>query len=233
MTDDDMQDPAFPEQSDPPAAEETGNRRPIRARRSRLMLRLAQNLVQRQITPNQISQASVLFAALGLLFFWAASVSGPVGQSILLILAGVMIQLRLLCNLLDGMVAVEGGGATPSGPFWNEAPDRAADLLLFWGAGLFAGVPALGLGVGALALITAWLRELGRAEGFTPDFRGPMAKPHRMAALTLAALIAALLPVASTGEAIMTWALWLIGAGIIATIARRSLTLLQNLEARG
>lgn len=233
MTDDDMQDPRAIFQAEPRPEAEAANRRPIRARRNRLMVRLAQSLVQRQVTPNQISQASVVFAALGLLLFWAASASGPIGQGLLLVLAALTIQLRLLCNLLDGMVAVEGGTATPSGAYWNEAPDRAADLLLFWGAGLFAAAPALGLGVGALALITAWLRELGRAEGFAPDFRGPMAKPHRMAALTIAALLAAFLPVGTDGATLMTWALWLIGAGVIATVARRSITLLKHLEARG
>lgn len=220
-----------PSQSEP--TPEDPNRRPIRARRNPLMLRLARALAERQITPNQISQASVLFAAIGLLLFWAASVSGPIGQSLLLILAALMIQLRLICNLVDGMVAVEGGAATPTGAFWNEAPDRAADLLFFWGAGLYAGMPALGLGIGALALITAWLRELGRAEGFAADFRGPMAKPHRMAALTLASLLAAILPVTTMGSTIMTWALWLIGAAIIATIARRALTLIDRLQSRG
>lgn len=216
---------------DPAAAE--ANRRPIRSRQNRVIVRMAEGLVARQVTPNQISQASVFFALLGLAFFWMGSVSGSIGQSLLLIIVAITIQMRLLCNLLDGMVAVEGGTSTPSGAFWNEAPDRAADLLFFWGAGLYAGAPALGLGIGALALITAWLRELGRAEGFAPDFRGPMAKPHRMAALTVASLAASLLPVAWSGAQIMSLALWLIGAGIIATIARRSLTLLEKLDARG
>ncbi|NPD16138.1 CDP-alcohol phosphatidyltransferase family protein [Xinfangfangia sp. D13-10-4-6] len=197
------------------------------------MRRLAHALAAREITPNQISQASVFFAALGLLFFWAALVSGPIMQSVLLVLVAVMIQLRLLCNLLDGMVAVEGGAATPSGAFWNEAPDRVADLLLFWGAGIFAGSAALGLGVGALALITAWLRELGRAEGFAPDFRGPMAKPHRMAALTVVALAAALLPVSFSAGSIVYWSLVAIALGILGTIYRRAERLLRQLEVRG
>ncbi|VDC31774.1 CDP-alcohol phosphatidyltransferase family protein [Pseudogemmobacter humi] len=209
------------------------NRRPIRARSNPLIGKLASRLAASDITPDQISLASVGFAGLGLLFLWAAAVSGLIGQSLLLILAALTVQLRLLCNLIDGMVAVEGGKSSARGAFWNEAPDRAADLLFFWGAGLFAGSPALGLGCGALAVLTAYLREFGRAEGFTPDFRGPMAKPHRMAALTLACLMAALLPIGYTGAVIMQTALWLIAGGILATIARRALRLLEQLDARG
>jgi len=130
------------------------------------------------------------------------------------------------------MVAIEGGKGGPTGPFWNEAPDRAADLLLLWGAGFAAHGPALGLACAALAIATAYIRELGRAEGLPPDFSGPMAKPHRMAALTAASLVAALLTFATDPARVLEWALWLILAGTAATILRRSLRLLTALRAR-
>jgi phosphatidylglycerophosphate synthase len=210
--------------------DEPASRRPLSSRDTKWARALATRLIDSEVTPNEISVASVGFAAIGFLFFWAVSVSGPIAAAILMILAAAAIQARLLCNLLDGMVAVEGGKSTATGPFWNEAPDRAADLLFFWGAGLAAGHPALGLGCGALAVATAYLRELGRAEGFPADFSGPMAKQHRMAGLTLACLCAALLPVGYTGAAILTLALWLILAGTAATILFRSMRLLSNLS---
>jgi hypothetical protein len=71
----------------------------------------------------------------------------------------------------------------------------------------------------ALAIATAYIRELGRAEGFAPDFSGPMAKPHRMAVLTIRHLVAALY--APNGRCTAT--LWIIVAGTAATILRRSL----------
>lgn len=209
------------------------SRRPLAVRETRWARALAARLAAAGVAPNHISAASVGWAALGFLFFWMASVSGPVATAILLILAAATMQARLLCNLFDGMVAVEGGRATPTGAFWNEAPDRAADLLFFWGAGLAAHHPALGLLCGALAIATAYLRELGRAEGFAADFSGPMAKQHRMAALTLACLIAALLPLGYGAPAILTAALILIAAGTVATIARRAFRLLKALESRG
>lgn len=208
------------------------NRRPISARNSRFARAAASRLAESDVTPNQISQASIGCAALGLLLFWGASATLGTLQSITLILAALAIQARLICNLLDGMVAVEGGKSSATGPFWNEAPDRIADILLLWGAGIAAGHPALGLAAAALAVGTAYLRELGRAEGLAPDFSGPMAKPHRMAALTVGALAAALLPITMTAAAILTLTLWVIVIGLIATILRRSWRLLAGLEAR-
>lgn len=208
------------------------SRRPLSSRDTKWARSLAQRLVDSYITPNQISAASIGFASLGCLLFWAAGSGGPVVTGLCLILAAATIQLRLLCNLLDGMVAIEGGKQAPTGPFWNEAPDRVADLLFFFGAGLTAHHPALGLGCGALALGTAYLRELGRAEGFAADFSGPMAKQHRMAALTLACLLAALLPIEQSAAALMTAALWIILIGTAATILRRAFRLLDLLAQR-
>ncbi|MEZ5797279.1 MAG: CDP-alcohol phosphatidyltransferase family protein [Paracoccaceae bacterium] len=206
----------------------TPSRRPLASRDSRWARALASRLAAGRITPNQISAASVGLAALGFLAFWAATATSGAAQTLLLLAAAATIQLRLLCNLLDGMVAIEGGKSSPSGPFWNEAPDRAADALFLAGAGLAAGSPALGLAAAALAIATAYIRELGRAEGLAPDFSGPMAKPHRMAALTLGCIAAA----AYAPAWCLTVTLWIIVAGTAATILRRSLRLLGNLQAR-
>lgn len=207
------------------------NRRPIRSRNSRFAQAAARWLAGSDITPNQISQASMACGAVGLLLLWSASATGGPLQAIALILAALTMQARLICNLLDGMVAVEGGKTSPTGAFWNEAPDRVADFLFLWGAGLAAGQPALGLAAAALAIGTAYVRELGRAEGFKPDFRGPMAKPHRMAALTAGCLAAALLPWGSA-SGLLTLTLWIVVLGTLGTILRRSQSLLQAMNAR-
>ena len=199
-------------------------RRPLASRDTGWARRAAAWLTARGAVPNAISMASVGFAALGGFLFWSA---GPGAWGALaLILAAACVQLRLVCNLLDGMVAVEGGRGGPDGPFWNEAPDRAADLLLLAGAGYAAGSPMLGWACAALAVTVAYLRELGRAEGLPPDFSGPMAKPHRMAALTAAALVAVV------WRGALWWGLALIAAGCLATIARRSARILSGLRGR-
>jgi phosphatidylglycerophosphate synthase len=207
---------------------EAENRRPLTSRNSAWAARLASWAVTREITPNQISQASMGFAAAGF-FLYALSTQGDgLSQFLCLILAAASVQARLVCNLIDGMVAIEGGKGAKDGPFWNEAPDRVSDLLFFAGAGLAAGRPDLGLLASVLAIATAYIRELGRAEGFPPDFSGPLAKPQRMAVLTAGTAIAALY----ASEWTLTATLWIVVAGTAITILRRSLTLISKLKTR-
>lgn len=204
------------------------NRRPLTSRNSVWAGRLASWAVARGLTPNQISQASMAFAALGFALY-ALSPHGPgILQFLCLILAAATVQARLVCNLIDGMVAIEAGRGANDGPFWNEAPDRASDLLFYAGAGLAAHQPALGLLAASLAIATAYIRELGRAEGFPPDFSGPLAKPQRMAVLTAGTVIAA---VYATGWTLGV-TLWIIVIGTAITVLRRSFSLIDKLKLR-
>jgi phosphatidylglycerophosphate synthase len=161
------------------------NRRPIAARGSAWAQRFASALARSAVTPNQISVASIVFAAIGaaLLTEWPTAAG--------LVLAALCIQLRLICNLLDGMVAMEGGRASPVGKIYNEFPDRVADSLLIVAAGYACGYPWLGWLGALLAALTAYVRVFGGSLGFAQDFRGPFAKQQRMAVLTIACLIGA------------------------------------------
>ncbi len=170
---------------------ETGDRRPLASRNTRWAQAIARRLASMNLTPNRISQASMLAAALASLAFWLAGESEDGVRASLFIAAALFCQLRLLCNLFDGMVAVEGGKGEADGPFWNEFPDRIADILIFVGAGFAIGVPALGFAAATFGVLTAYVRELGRANGAPSDFSGPMAKQHRMATMTLAAVLSA------------------------------------------
>ena len=160
-------------------------RRPLSSRNTAWARWLARRLAASTITPNQISLASIGFALIGGLLMLRPD--WPVA----LVLAALCIQLRLLCNLIDGMVAVEGGKGTPEGALYNEIPDRVADSLFLIAAGYGIGLPALGWCAALLAAITAYIRVLGGSLGQPQDFRGPQAKPHRMALLTLACLLGA------------------------------------------
>jgi phosphatidylglycerophosphate synthase len=136
------------------------------------------------------------------------------------------------------MVAVEYGEGSPTGPLWNELPDRIADLLFMVGAGyatysLGWGIgPALGWLAGALAILTAYVRELGRDLGFPADFSGPMAKPQRMAALTILCIIAALEPFWGGHGLVMVAGLIVIVGGTGWTVIRRVRRLARALAAR-
>ena len=204
------------------------SRRPLTSRNSAWAKALAVRAVARGLSPNQISQLSIASAVLGAACYAVSPIGSGVLQSLMLILAAAACQARLVCNLIDGLVAVEGGQGTKDGPFWNEAPDRLSDLLLLGGAGVAAGNPALGFLAAALAIATAYIRELGRAEGVPPDFSGPMAKPQRMAAVTIGTLIAAF-----TAPALaLSATLWVIIAGTAITAALRSRRLIRALKAK-
>ncbi|WP_431300137.1 CDP-alcohol phosphatidyltransferase family protein [Tabrizicola sp. BL-A-41-H6] len=207
---------------------EPPSRRPLTSRNSAWAKAIAVRAVARGLTPNRISQLSIAFAALGAACYALSLIGSGFLQWLMLILAAAACQARLVCNLIDGLVAVEGGQGTKDGPFWNEAPDRISDLLLLGGAGIAAGNPALGLLAAALAIATAYLRELGRAEGFPADFSGPMAKPQRMAGLTTGTVIAAFYTPGWT----LAVTLWIIAAGTALTILSRSRTLIARLHAR-
>ncbi len=160
------------------------DRRPIAARATGWATALSSALARSSITPNQISLLSIFFAALGaMLLFWSANVPG-------LLLCALCVQMRLICNLLDGMVAMEGGKQTATGALYNEFPDRIADSLLIVALGHAAGYPWLGWLGALLAALTAYVRVSGGSLGLAQDFRGPMAKQHRMAVLTAACLLA-------------------------------------------
>jgi phosphatidylglycerophosphate synthase len=190
------------------------DRRPIASRNAGWAQAAARRLAGSAVTPNQISVASMAAALLAGGAFWGAGHVAGWGGAVLLILGAAFCQARLICNLLDGMVAMEGGKKEPSGPFWNEFPDRVADILILGGAGLGLGNPALGFAAAAMAVFTAYVRELGRATGAPSDFSGPMAKPHRMAVMTGAALLAAMEPLLPLPSgSILTWALWIVAMG--------------------
>jgi phosphatidylglycerophosphate synthase len=206
---------------------ESANRRPLASRGSRWAQALAGALARSPVTPNQISVASIAFALAGAaLLLWRPTPAG-------LVLCAVCVQLRLLCNLLDGMVAIEGGKSSPLGALYNEFPDRIADSLLIVALGQAAGQPWLGWLGALLAALTAYIRVTGGSLGLAQDFRGPMAKPHRMAVLTLACLVGAAELATAGSRHALTIAAVVIAAGAAVTCVARTRALARRLRARG
>lgn len=200
-------------------------RRPIKTRQARWAAALARAVASTGLTPNAISLLSVAVAggtAAALLA--AAGAQGATRAGLFVVAAGT-VQLRLLCNLLDGLVAVEGGKGTPSGEVFNDLPDRASDLLALVPAGYAIGLPfgpELGWAAGVLAVLTAYVRVLGGACGLEQRFSGPMAKPHRMFALTVGLGAAALAVPAGWDGRVLAATLAVIAVGSLVTAGRRT-----------
>ncbi|WP_395741076.1 CDP-alcohol phosphatidyltransferase family protein [Prosthecobacter sp.] len=174
--------------------EHLASRRSLKSRDTRWAHGMAGWLARAGVSPNAISVLSAVFAggAMACLMVAGDQTSTP---GILAVWLGAFacIQLRLICNLMDGMVAVEGGKGSPVGAIYNDAPDRVADVLIMVGAGysgagdpgvvkLFHVIP-MGWCCAVVAVWTAYIRMLGASLTGRHDFRGPMAKQHRMAVL--------------------------------------------------
>lgn len=200
------------------------NRRPLAVRSSRWAQALASKLARQAIpTPNQISLLSIVFALFGALLL--AFLPNTFG----LILTALCIQLRLICNLLDGMVAVEGGKKTANGALYNEIPDRVADSLLIVALGFAVGQPWLGWLGALLAAITAYIRLLGGSLGLEQRFSGPMAKQHRMAVLTAACIVGAIEAWGWHSQYALWFALLAIVVGSLLTCVLRSRAISREL----
>ena len=211
-------------------------RRPIKARNTLWASRVGAWLSRVGVRPNAISIASVFFAGAAALCLASTELVEGASRGLLFLASGLLIQIRLLCNLFDGMVAVEGGHQTKSGEIYNELPDRFADVFIFVGAGT-AWVrvewgPFLGWLCAVLALLTAYVRALGAAAGGGQHFCGPMAKQQRMALMTFACIASAILSWSDLRWPVVTATLLLIGVGSVITIFRRVGRIVRELEQK-
>lgn len=176
-----------------------------------------------------ISFMSVVFAGLSLA---CAIYSTSGGGKISILMAAVFIQLRLICNLMDGMVAVEFGKKSKTGDLWNDVPDRFADVAIILGAGYLASSYSFAIDLAwansVLAVMTAYLRVLGASLKSPHYYIGPMAKPHRMALLTVTFIAEAVYP-----SGLFSYiALIIMLVGQLVTCIRRLSKVSSDLESR-
>jgi phosphatidylglycerophosphate synthase/membrane-associated phospholipid phosphatase len=212
-----MSDPASPLE----------NRRPIAVRGWAVFQWMARSLAGAGVSPNAISLAGMVagIGAGGALAATAFLTDWP--RTLAWLLAALLVQLRLLANMLDGMVAIEGGKASPVGELYNEVPDRVSDAATLIGAGYaLGGDVVLGYLAACAALFTAYVRALGKAAGARQEFCGPMAKQQRMFTVTVLALFCALAPAGwqptdSSGRGLVAAGLLVIVILGLATALRR------------
>src|SRR5690349_21318327 len=129
MDEDSNRDAARQRSSEHPvAAAPAMARRPLKTRSAAWPKTVARVLIGAGLKPNQVSVLSIVFSLVGAAAFVMAPAQSDAGTAALLLLAALMIQLRLLCNLVDGLMAVEGGLKSPTGNLYNDLPDRISDV---------------------------------------------------------------------------------------------------------
>jgi phosphatidylglycerophosphate synthase len=214
------------------------DRRPIAARNFRIMHRIAEWLATKDITANQISIFGLVCGVFaGVCLTLTAYTTN--GQWLFWLLAAVFIELRLLANLFDGMVAILQQKASPLGELYNEAPDRVSDAAVCIGLGCAAGsVFSLGMIAALLATWTAYVRAIGAVAGAKQHYSGIMAKQTRMQIIVGMALLCMILsckgiytPVLFDQLRLPVLTLLVIIFGCISTIVHRFSRIAADLRA--
>jgi phosphatidylglycerophosphate synthase len=210
------------------------SRRPIAAA-FRKTATVAVNLcVRHGIHPDTVSYSSIVASlAAGTCFYFAGRFPA------LLILAPLLCYLRLWLNMLDGMVALASGKASPRGEILNDLPDRLSDILIFAGVA-HSGLchPVAGYWAMIFALMTAYVGILGQAVGVQREFSGIMSKPWRMVALhigawlTLATIWFGSGRISFAGLTVLDWTCLVVIAGCIQTICVRLSRIMRALAER-
>lgn len=171
------------------------DRRPIATRERGMSRRMADGLARTGMSANAISIAGLVFGILAGIAFSATSWHVEHARSCWII-GALLVQGRLLANMLDGMVAERSGQHSPVGALFNEVPDRIEDAAILIGLGYAAGGHAvLGYLAAIAAVFTAYVRAMNKVAGAPQDFCGPLAKPQRMFFVTLAAVYCGVTPI--------------------------------------
>jgi phosphatidylglycerophosphate synthase len=208
-------------------------RRPIKARGWAIWPRVVAGLIAAGLSANAISVLGMVAGVLAGGAFALTAMAGPY-EWVAWLFAALFVQLRLLANLLDGMVAIAAGQASPVGELYNEVPDRVSDTAIFIGAGsAVGGDVVLGLLAACGALFTAYIRAMGKAAGAPQEYCGPMAKPQRMAIMTITAIFVAAAPATwHVPGGTMRLVLAVIAIGCVVTALRRLLRIARQLKGR-
>lgn len=217
-------------------------RREIPQRTAGWASRAADVMASAGLTPNQISVLSVVFAAIGAALFVASAHLDTPARSAVLLFGALMLPMRLLANMLDGMLAVEKGMHSPVGDLYNEVPDRLSDALVLaavgyatadvWMAGSTNVGVALGWFAALAAVLTAYVRSLGAANGTGNFFQGPMAKPARMWGIVAAALLSLAEPLTPLPQGtVFAVALVVVSVGSVATVVVRLRLIARHMTA--
>ena len=178
-----------------------------------------------RIHPDVFSYGSIGAALVSAFFFWRSRET-----PMLLVAAIAFAFLRLWLNMFDGMVALAAGKASKKGEIVNDLPDRISDVVIFAGVAHSGWCnPFLAYWVAIFAVIVAYVGLFGQAVGVRREFSGVMAKPWRVVALSIGALLALAGVQTPPPLTVLDWTLIAILIGCVQTIVIRLVRIVRAL----
>jgi len=137
------------------------------------------------LNPNQVSILGIAFAVLSALTYWQWKLN-----SLLLILAPLLMLASGLLDALDGALARLYGEATNFGGFFDSLLDRYADAIIICGI-ILGGLTDVTWGLAALmgSLLVSYARARAEAAGVKMESVGLTERAERLILLALASFL--------------------------------------------
>lgn len=157
--------------------------------KQRVQLRLtsvAESIHNLGLTPNHVSLLGIIFAVLSALTYWQWKLN-----SLLLLLAPLLVLASGLLDALDGAMARLYGEATNFGGFLDSLLDRYADAVILCGI-ILGGLTEVYWGLAALlgSLLVSYTRARAEAAGVKMETVGLAERAERLVLLALASFLA-------------------------------------------
>jgi len=137
------------------------------------------------LTPNQISAMGIILAFLAAIAYWQAK-----ANTLLLIVAPILLLLSGYCDALDGALARLHGKTTTFGGFLDSLLDRYADAVIFSGI-ILGGLcnPFWGLIALIGSLLVSYARARSEAAGVKMEAVGIAERAERILILAAASFL--------------------------------------------
>jgi archaetidylinositol phosphate synthase len=137
------------------------------------------------LNPNQVSILGIILAVLSALTYWQWKLN-----SLLLILAPLLMLASGLLDALDGALARLYGEATNFGGFFDSLLDRYADAVIICGI-ILGGLTDVSWGLAALigSLLVSYARARAEAAGVKMESVGLAERAERLVLLALASFL--------------------------------------------
>ena len=137
------------------------------------------------LTPNQVSILGIVLAVLSAITYWQWKLN-----SLLLILAPLLMLASGLLDALDGALARLYGEATNFGGFFDSLLDRYADAVILCGI-ILGGLTEVSWGLAALmgSLLVSYARARAEAAGVKMESVGLAERAERLVLLALASFL--------------------------------------------